>query len=111
MATHYTYAQIATDFQLWIEYVDTDANMTEEEFDTLSTEAKVQLQVEAFGPETGVETMVRLDGQWVAMDVARNLMDDDLCEQIHGTVETEQEFLDAYLTAHRAKFGEDFVVN
>lgn len=50
-------------------------------------------------------------GNQVDMQAARQLMDDDLCEQIHGTVETEQEFFDAYVKAHDEKFGEEFVVN
>lgn len=54
---------------------------------------------------------VMLDDRAVSMRAARALMDDELCEQIHGTVSTEQAFLDAYLVAHRAKYGEDFVVN
>lgn len=56
-------------------------------------------------------TLVTLNGRPVDMDVARALMDDDLCQQIHGTVKTEQEFLDAYVAAHRAKYGDEFVVN
>lgn len=40
----------------------------------------------------------------------RELMDDELCEQIHGTVDSEQEFADDYCAAHRAKYGSDFVV-
>ena len=44
-------------------------------------------------------------------DAARNLMDDELCEQIHGTVETEQDFIDAYAKAHAHKYGDEFVVN
>jgi hypothetical protein len=46
----------------------------------------------------------------VDIDVARHLMDDEICEQIHGTVETEQEFMDAYVTAHYNKYGKDFTV-
>lgn len=42
---------------------------------------------------------------------ARALMDDELCEQIHGTVDTEQEFFDAYVEAHAKKYGEEFVIN
>ena len=45
------------------------------------------------------------------MDAARSLMDDELCEQIHGTVDTDQEFFDAYVAAHAAKFGQEFVIN
>ena len=44
-------------------------------------------------------------------DAARNLMDDDICEQIHGTVDTEQEFVDAYAARHLDKYGTEFVIN
>ena len=53
---------------------------------------------------------VVINGQVVDLAAARALMDDDLCNAIHGTVETEQDFVDAYLAAHRAKYGADFVV-
>lgn len=42
---------------------------------------------------------------------ARNLMDDEIAEQIHGTVETEQEFFAAYIKAHAEKYGEEFTIN
>lgn len=51
MSSQYTYEQIAEDFALWGQFVDPNAEMTEEEFDALSTEEKVNLQVEAFGEE------------------------------------------------------------
>ncbi|WP_167595299.1 hypothetical protein [Chromobacterium subtsugae] len=51
MSANHTYEQIASDFQLWGEYFDTAAEMTEEEFNAMSTEDKVALQVQAFGPE------------------------------------------------------------
>lgn len=54
---------------------------------------------------------INSNGTEFDFDAARNLMDDDLCEAIHGTVETEQEFFDAYVAAHAAKYGEDFVLN
>lgn len=51
-------------------------------------------------------------GSWTGpVEDARNLMDDELAEQVHGTVDTEQEFADAYCSAHLQKFGTDFVVN
>ena len=51
-------------------------------------------------------------GDWTGpVDAARNLMDDDLAEAIHGTVDAEQEFVDAYMVAHRAKYGSDYTVN
>ena len=51
MSSQYTYEQIAEDFRLWGEYMDPNDEMTEAEFDALSTEAKVRMQVEAFGEE------------------------------------------------------------
>ena len=51
MAQQYTYAMIAQSFRLWVEYMDTDGVMSEEEFHSLSEEKKIALQVEAFGPE------------------------------------------------------------
>jgi hypothetical protein len=55
MSKKYTYEQVAKNFELWGEYVDTDANMTEEEFDALSTEEKVEMQEEMFGKEEDEE--------------------------------------------------------
>ena len=54
---------------------------------------------------------VEFEGRTIDLDAARMLMDDDLCEAIHETVETEQEFFDAYLKAHEAKYGEAFAFN
>ena len=54
---------------------------------------------------------VVFDGRTVDLDAARQLMDDELCDAIHGTVDTEQEFFDAYLEAHEGKYGEPFVFN
>lgn len=51
MSRNYTYAEVANDYELWGEYVDPDATMTEEEFDNLSEEEKVAMQVEMFGKE------------------------------------------------------------
>ncbi len=44
-------AQIANDWNLWNKHVNADAAMTREEFDALTTEQKVALQVKAFGPK------------------------------------------------------------
>ena len=46
-----TYAEIANNWNLWIEYVDQDGTMTREEFDAMTADQKIALQVEAFGPE------------------------------------------------------------
>lgn len=63
-------------------------------------------------PEKIMETSkIEYNGETFDMDAARNLMDDEICEKIHGTVNTEQEFFDAYVKAHSEKFGEEFVIN
>lgn len=59
-------------------------------------------------PAAADSATVIFNGHKISMAAARALMDDELCEEIHGTVDTEQEFLDAYLAAHAAKYGEDF---
>jgi len=51
MAKNYTYEQIAQNFELWGEYVDPHAEMTEEEFNELSIKEKVEMQAEMFGPD------------------------------------------------------------
>ncbi len=41
------------------------------------------------------------------------LMDDDLYEELYGIISpcTEQEFYDAYCSAHEKKFSEEFTIN
>lgn len=51
MSQQHTYAEIANDWALWNEFMNTDATMTREEFDSMSTAEKVGLQVDAFGAE------------------------------------------------------------
>ena len=47
----HTNTEIATSYALWIEYFDTDGNMTEAEFDAMSTEQKLALIEAAFGAD------------------------------------------------------------
>lgn len=51
MSRKYSYTETATDWNLWTEYVDPEATMTEEEFNELSVEEKVAMQVQCFGQE------------------------------------------------------------
>lgn len=46
-----TREQIASDFSLWMEYVDPSGIDTEESFDAMSIERKIEIQNECFGPE------------------------------------------------------------
>jgi len=55
MSKHHTMAEIAEDYELWMEFVDPDATMTEEEFDALSTEEKIAMQREIFPYEAAEE--------------------------------------------------------
>ncbi len=52
---------------------------------------------------------VTYNGKIIDLDAARMLMDDDLCDAIHGTVDTEQAYMDAYAAAHAEKYGTEFV--
>ena len=53
------------------------------------------------------------DGRTVNYAAAVELMDDDLREQLHMEMApcTNQEFYDACVKAHAAKFGEKFQIN
>lgn len=51
---------------------------------------------------------VTYNGQEINMEAARMLMDDEICESIHGTVDTDQEFMDAYTAAHKETYGVEF---
>jgi hypothetical protein len=50
-------------------------------------------------------------GEMIDLDAARVLMDDDLANEVHATVESDQEFMDKYAIAHAARYGVDFVLN
>ena len=50
------------------------------------------LRVQRLETKTNAETF---EGHTIEQTVTTQLMDDEMCEAIHGTVETEQEFLDA----------------
>lgn len=56
---------------------------------------------------------VTLNGKTIDFDAAVNLMDDEIREELHSKLApcTDQEFMDAYVEAHAAKFeGEEFQV-
>lgn len=54
---------------------------------------------------------VTVNGTAVDFDVAVNLMDDDIREEIHARgITDKQAFVDAYAERHAEKFGETFVV-
>lgn len=56
---------------------------------------------------------VELNGEEVDWDACTELMDDDICEELHakyaGNV-TNQQFLDVYCKAHRKKYGKEFEI-
>lgn len=55
MSKQYTYEQIATNYELFADYVDTAATMTKEDFEKLSVEEKIGMQTEMFGEESSDE--------------------------------------------------------
>ena len=63
MAREHTYAEIASSFELWQEFVDRQGAMSREEFDAMSHGLRVFAQVEAFGPEDLVPTVSDLLAQ------------------------------------------------
>jgi len=57
---------------------------------------------------------VILNDKEIDFDVAVNLMDDEIREELHSQLApcTDQDFMDAYVKAHAEKFdGEEFQVN
>lgn len=70
-----------------------------------------------------MSSKVTVSGQQVNFDAVVGLMDTELREELHSTIEqtvhdasdpmricTDQEFVDAYAARHSEKFGEDFQV-
>lgn len=53
----HSYDEIAKDFTLWQEYVDTDGVTSKDEFDAMTIEQKVQLQIDTFGPEPDLQEL------------------------------------------------------
>ena len=47
----HTNTEIATNYALWVEYVDADGTNTQAEFDAMSTEQKLALIEAAFGAD------------------------------------------------------------
>ena len=55
---------------------------------------------------------VLLNGYEVDFDAAVNMMDVEIREALHNELApcTEQEFMDAYVKAHEAKYNEQFEI-
>lgn len=58
-------------------------------------------------------TTVTLNGKTVDFAAAATLMDDEIREELHSAQDwqSDQEFLDAYVSAHMERYGEEFTVN
>lgn len=56
---------------------------------------------------------VMLHGNEIDFDVAVELMDEDIRDRLHITMEpcSNQEFMDAYAKVHADKYDEEFVVS
>ena len=55
-----------------------------------------------------MKTVKNIHGTEIDYNAAVALMDADIRERICGTVDTDQEFFDAYCKAHEEEFGEEF---
>jgi hypothetical protein len=51
----YSYQQIAKSYSLWEEYVDPSGLTTEEDFDAMTDDEKIEFQIKCFGSETSNE--------------------------------------------------------
>lgn len=60
-----------------------------------------------------MSTVINQNGQEIEFDVAVNLMDDEIREELHMKLApcTDQEFFTAYEKAHYQKYHEEFEVN
>jgi len=56
---------------------------------------------------------VLLNEESVDFEVAVNLMDDEIREEVHADLApcTEQKFMNEYARRHKQKFGEEFTIN
>lgn len=60
-----------------------------------------------------MRTYVEINGCEIDFNAAVNLMDNEIREQLHDTMSpcSDQDFIDAYMTAHLDKHGDEFMVN
>ena len=47
----HTYAKYASSFDLWGEYIDPDGTFSQEEFEAMGYEGRLNLLIKEFGPE------------------------------------------------------------
>lgn len=72
MSTNYTYTQIANDYNLWLDLVDIDGNMSRETFDATPESELVAMMTDMFGAERSETESVPLaisvykNGRWAA---------------------------------------------
>jgi len=74
-----TYADVASSYQMWCEYVD--RHMTEEEFNALTRDEAIQLQIDAFGIERSIAARIVESN----CDVV-----DTMCDADEIAIETDQ---------------------
>ena len=57
--------------------------------------------------------VINKNGAKVNFDAAVELMDEDICAELHNTLApcTEQEFFTAYEKAHEEKYGEEWALS
>lgn len=68
------------------------------------------LDWEEWGGETLIQ-VVKLNNDFYELETIKNLMDDEIREELHSyNFSEDQDFLNAYVIAHKIKFNEQFKV-
>lgn len=82
---------------------ETEITRLAEEWETTTEELLKQVDE--------VKETVIINGTETTIDIAANLMDDDIREYLHMEGITDpQEFIDRYCALHSEKYGEEFTV-
>ena len=68
------------------------------------------LDWKAWGGESLIE-VVKLGNDFFELETIANLLDDEIREELHKyNFSEEQDFLNAYIVAHKIKFNEEFKI-
>ena len=63
-----TYRDNATNYELWLEYVDTDGTTTKEEFESMEIWEKIHMQIRSFGADN--DNMTASDAREIILAAA-----------------------------------------
>jgi hypothetical protein len=57
------------------------------------------------------EIIIEYNGHYYDFASVVNLADDEICRDISGMYDNDQEWVNAYVNAHKTKFNEAFAIN